>query len=145
MAPLAQTAKEAHVAVTAILSARSKSFVMSEDLLRSAGATTFVVTDQDNTSDVLSVERRIREINYSRPFDYIATCGSNRLLSLAQRLSEEWNILGEAALEQQMGCGIGMCFICVRPFRGGKSESSYRRVCVDGPVFDVKDAMTWSI
>ena len=34
-----------------------------------------------------------------------------------------------------MACGIGICFSCVAPVRTD-SGWDYRRVCVDGPVFD---------
>ena len=40
-----------------------------------------------------------------------------------------------------MGCAIGPCFCCVRPFRPQKV--TYRRVCFEGPVFDVRETLSW--
>jgi dihydroorotate dehydrogenase electron transfer subunit len=73
----------------------------------------------------------------------IATCGSERLLRLAQRLGHELGIAGQVALEQPMACGIGMCFCCVRPFSvDGKTIT--RRICHEGPVFDVREALAYA-
>ena len=54
----------------------------------------------------------------------------------------ELGVAGQVAMEQRMGCGLGMCFCCVSPFRSG-GELVYRRVCCDGPVFDIQDATAW--
>src|SRR5665213_3632672 len=74
--------------------------------------------------------------------DAFFTCGSNRLMLLTQRLGRELRIPGQVALEQQMACGLGMCFCCVREFRAG-SEVEHRRVCWDGPVFDLQEPLSW--
>jgi dihydroorotate dehydrogenase electron transfer subunit len=61
---------------------------------------------------------------------------------LLKRLGREFNIPGQVAMEQQMACGIGMCFCCVRSFEvGGAIEQ--RRVCFEGPVFDLSEALSW--
>jgi dihydroorotate dehydrogenase electron transfer subunit len=39
------------------------------------------------------------------------------------------------SLETPMACGLGICFSCVTRVRTGDGWD-YRRVCVDGPVFD---------
>jgi dihydroorotate dehydrogenase electron transfer subunit len=44
------------------------------------------------------------------------------------------------ALEQQMACGLGMCFCCVRDFSIGGAVV-HRRVCWDGPVFPLLEAV----
>jgi dihydroorotate dehydrogenase electron transfer subunit len=60
----------------------------------------------------------------------VYTCGSNRLLTLLQKLEAK----GEVALEQQMACAMGVCLSCVRLFNEG-GEKVFRRVCCEGPVF----------
>src|SRR5690606_39417575 len=71
--------------------------------------------------------------------DLIYVCGSNRLMLAAQRVARRLGLFGEVALEQQMACGIGMCFCCVRPFREGEGIV-HRRVCCEGPVFPLQEA-----
>jgi dihydroorotate dehydrogenase electron transfer subunit len=68
------------------------------------------------------------------------TCGSNRLLRVMQRVGRVHRIPGQVALEQQMACGLGMCFSCVRAFRVGERLVS-KRVCSEGPVFDLQETL----
>jgi dihydroorotate dehydrogenase electron transfer subunit len=61
---------------------------------------------------------------------------------LMQRVGRELGIPGQVALEQQMACGLGMCFCCVRKFRSHAGIVN-RRVCWDGPVFPLQEALSW--
>ena len=74
----------------------------------------------------------------SRTFDLVL---SHAVIE-AQRVARRLGLFGEVALEQQMACGIGMCFCCVRPFREGDGIV-HRRVCCEGPVFPLLEAMSW--
>ncbi len=142
LAPLAELAAERNVGVTAILSARGAEHVMSEDRFRHAFADVEVVLDTDQSSDPVQVETILRRLHAAGKADAFFTCGSNRLLQLVQALGRELDIPGQVALEQQMACGLGMCFCCVRNFREDGNIVS-RRVCWDGPVFDLHEAMPW--
>lgn len=142
LAPLAELAAGRGLRVTAILSARAPEFLMSEDYLRAAGAEVVAVTDAEGTSGVDRVEALVRRLIADHGVDMLATCGSNRLLQMLQRLGRELDVAGQVAMEQTMGCGIGMCFCCVREFRAG-GELTYRRVCYDGPVFDLQETVSW--
>jgi len=145
LAPLAELAIAAGARVTAVLSARSSTLVMSADYLTQVGANVHIVTEDESTSDVVQVEAKLRTLHGTNPFDFVATCGSNRLLSVMQRLCAEWCVPGQIALEQHMGCAIGACYACVRPFRESATSDqlTYRRVCWDGPVFDLQETTSW--
>lgn len=145
MAPLAEHARSRGADVTAVLSARSADLLMSMDYLQSVGARVLTVHDGDSSSDPARLESLLRSLHAKQGFDYMSTCGSNRLLQLLQRLSAEWSIPAEVALEQKMGCALGMCFACVKPFRkqAGSQETGYRRVCWDGPVFNALETVSW--
>ena len=107
--------------------------------------TTIAVTDQDGSSDVDNVVRIAEALHEKQPVSFLATCGSNRLLLLTQQLARAWDVPGQIALEQHMGCAMGMCFCCVREFAAAPGQQRYRRVCYEGPVFDVLEALPWSI
>ena len=140
LAPLARTARQQGVNVTAVLSARRPDLVVSVDLFRSQGAEVIVVTDSEATSGPANVERILRGLIAERRCDAFFTCGSSRLLQVQQRLGHALGIPGQVAMEQQMACGLGMCFCCVRDFNvQGRIIS--RRVCSDGPVFDLMEAL----
>src|SRR5215471_18123979 len=86
LAPLSQLAAEHGVGVTAILSARNPSVVMSKELFEGLGARTITVVDSDNSSAVKNVETLLNELIANGKADAFFTCGSNRLLKLMQQL-----------------------------------------------------------
>ena len=142
LAPLAQLAAESGVGVTAILSARDPAVVMSRDLFEGLGADTTAVLDSDNSSAVENVETMVTALIAAGKADALFTCGSNRLLKLLQRLGRVHGIPGQVAMEQIMVCGFGACYVCVRTFEVN-GERILRRVCRDGPVFDLQEAVGW--
>jgi len=141
LAPISQLAGERGIGVTAILSARSPEFVMANDLFAKVGKVIGVL-DSDGTSTVENVEAILRDLIAQRKADAFFTCGSNRLFQLMKRLGKERGIPGQIAMEQVMACGLGPCYVCVRTFEvNGKKE--LRRVCIEGPVFDMQEAVGW--
>ena len=142
LAPLSQLAAEHGVGVTAILSARHGGVVMSKELFEGYGARTITVLDTDNSSAVENVETIIEGLIAAGKADAFFTCGSNRLLKLMQRLGEKHGIPGQVAMEQIMVCGFGACYVCVRTFEvDGKRV--LKRVCREGPVFNMQEAVGW--
>jgi dihydroorotate dehydrogenase electron transfer subunit len=141
LAPISQLAGERGIGVTAILSARSSEFVMGGDLFAKVGDVISVL-DTDGTSAVENVEAIITRLIAENKADAFYTCGSNRLFQLMKRLGKAHNIPGQIAMEQLMACGLGPCYVCVRAFEvNGKQE--LRRVCIEGPVFDMQEALGW--
>jgi dihydroorotate dehydrogenase electron transfer subunit len=142
LAPLSQLAAEQKVGVTAILSARHAGVVMSRDLFAGLGARVMTVLDTDNTSAVENVETIVEGLIAQGKADAFFTCGSNRLLKLMQRLGKKHNIPGQVAMEQIMVCGFGACYVCMRTFEVD-GQKVLRRVCRDGPVFNMQEAVGW--
>jgi dihydroorotate dehydrogenase electron transfer subunit len=142
LAPLAQLAADSGVGVTAILSARNPAVVMSRELFEGVGARTIAVVDSDGSSAVENVEAIVAALIAEGQADAFFTCGSNRLLKLLQRLGMAHGIPGQVAMEQIMVCGFGACYVCVRTFEvNGKRV--LKRVCRDGPVFNMQEAVGW--
>lgn len=142
LAPLSQLAADAGIGVTAIMSARRHELIMSRNLFESLGARTVTVVDTDNSSAVENVERILTDLIAAGRADSFFTCGSNRLLKLMQRLGKKHNIPGQVAMEQIMVCGFGACYVCVRTFIVD-GEKVLRRVCREGPVFNMQEAVGW--
>ena len=141
LAPISQLAGERGIGVTAILSARSSEFVMGGDLFAKVGDVLSVL-DTDGTSAVENVEAILTRLIADGKADAFYTCGSNRLFQLMKRLGKAHGIPGQIAMEQIMACGLGPCYVCVRTFEvNGKQE--LRRVCIEGPVFDLQEALGW--
>jgi dihydroorotate dehydrogenase electron transfer subunit len=143
LAPLTGAAAAMGIAVEAVLSARAPEDLMAAEFAGGSGAEIRAVFDADGSSDPARVEALLRaRFRDARP-DAVFTCGSNRLFLLLQRLAAEHGIAGQVALEQQMGCGLGMCFCCVRQVRDAEGKVVNLRVCAEGPVFDLQAALAW--
>ena len=142
LAPLSQLAAENNVGVTAILSARNPNVVMSRELFESLGAKIITVLDSDGSSAVDNVEKILEDLIADHKADAFFTCGSNRLLKLMQRLGKTHAIPGQVAMEQIMVCGFGACYVCMRTFEV-EGKRVLRRVCRDGPVFNMQEAVGW--
>jgi dihydroorotate dehydrogenase electron transfer subunit len=140
LAPLAKAAAANDTSVTAIFSARRPELLVSAGLFESHGAKVIAVTDSEGTSGPDNVERILRGLLAEGKCEAFFTCGSSRLLRVQQRLAREFGIPGQVAMEQQMACGLGLCFCCVRDFNVG-GEIVHRRVCWEGPVFDMMEAL----
>ncbi len=140
LAPLAKAARANGTKVTAIFSARRPELLVSVDLFKNHGADVVPVTDSEQTSGPGNVERILRGLIAAGKCDAFFTCGSSRLMRVQQRLAIEFGRPGQVAMEQQMACGIGLCYCCVRDFNVG-GEIANRRVCWDGPVFDLLEAL----
>ena len=142
LAPLSQQAAENSVGVTAILSARNADVVMSRDMFEEIGASVITVVDTDNSSAVENVEEILEKLIAAGKAAAFFTCGSSRLLQLMQRLGKKHGIPGQVAMEQIMVCGFGACYVCVRTFEID-GVKTLKRVCRDGPVFDIQEAVGW--
>jgi dihydroorotate dehydrogenase electron transfer subunit len=141
MGPISQLAADNGVKVTAILSARSPELVMADDLFSQVGDVIRVL-DSEGTSAVKNVEAILERLIAQKRADAFYTCGSNRLMHLMKKLGKEHDIPGQVAMEQIMACGIGPCYVCVRTFEvNGHKE--LRRVCIEGPVFDLQECVGW--
>lgn len=63
-------------------------------------------------------------------------CGPEPMLHALSTLAAKWNVPCQVSLETPMACGVGICFSCVTRVKTGENEWDYKRVCVDGPVFE---------
>jgi dihydroorotate dehydrogenase electron transfer subunit len=144
LAPVTEAAAAMGIAVEAVLSARAPEDLMAAEFTGRSGAAVTPVFDSDGSSAPEAVEALLEaRFAAARP-DAVFTCGSNRLFLLLQRLAERHGIPGQVALEQQMGCALGMCFCCVRPVRDMETgKVAHQRVCAEGPVFDLQAALSW--
>ena len=114
---------------------------MADTLFREAGDVVSVL-DTEGTSAVENVEKILVGLIEQQRADAFFTCGSNRLFRLMKRLGKAHGIPGQVAMEQVMACGLGPCYVCVRTFEvNGRKE--LRRVCIEGPVFDLQEAVGW--
>lgn len=70
----------------------------------------------------------------------VCACGPSLMLAGVGEICRERGITAYASLEEHMGCGLGACLVCACKTRVPEG-SAYRRVCADGPVFDLAEVM----
>lgn len=119
------------VNVIHVLGFQTKEAVFYEQAFTQLGTTYVATVDgsycyQGFVTDVIENEK------FS--FDVVYSCGPTPMLkALQERYSKNKKVF--LSLEERMGCGIGACFACVCHTAGDTSGVSYKKVCVDGPVF----------
>lgn len=70
-------------------------------------------------------------------FDKIFTCGPDPMMKAVGEIAQQRHVACEASLENMMACGFGVCLCCVTATPEGN-----KRVCIEGPVFNVKN-LSW--
>jgi len=68
-------------------------------------------------------------------------CGPEPLMAKVAEICREKNVECFVSLETPMACGLGLCYSCAAKIRSNSSDADqwdYRRVCVEGPVFDAR-------
>ncbi len=117
---------------------RSADLAAGVDDFRAAGAEVHLATDDGSLGFPGFVTQLLA--SHERP-THIVGCGPEPMLRALAKLAAAWGIPCHVSLETPMACGVGICFSCVTPVKTGEGWD-YRRVCVEGPVFDVA-AVAW--
>jgi dihydroorotate dehydrogenase electron transfer subunit len=69
----------------------------------------------------------------------VFACGPTPMIRALGRLLENNPIPCQVSLEERMACGIGACLGCAIAIGGPGRKTEYRKVCKDGPVFDLRE------
>ncbi|MEW6379274.1 MAG: dihydroorotate dehydrogenase electron transfer subunit [bacterium] len=64
-------------------------------------------------------------------------CGPLPLMSRVIEIARHYHLSCQVSLEQRMACGVGACMGCVVELEEGDNSHQYRRVCTEGPVFEI--------
>jgi dihydroorotate dehydrogenase electron transfer subunit len=75
--------------------------------------------------------------------DVVYACGPMGMLAGVTDVATERGAVTQAAVEESMACGIGVCMTCVLPVIGDDGLTRMVRSCVEGPVFR-GDRVRWS-
>lgn len=66
----------------------------------------------------------------------IYSCGPMAMLAAITKISDQFDVVHQCAVEESMACGIGICMTCVLPVENEDGSVSNLRSCIDGPVMD---------
>jgi dihydroorotate dehydrogenase electron transfer subunit len=71
----------------------------------------------------------------------IYACGPTPMIRALGPLLREHPIPCQVSLEERMACGLGACLGCAVAISSPEGKREYRRVCQDGPVFDLREVL----
>ena len=102
-----------------------------------------VITDDGSNGRKGFVTELVKEALSAGDIDVVYVCGPRGMMAAVAQIAEEAGVRCEVSMEERMGCGVGACLACVckTMFRdnAGVVGEKYKRVCMDGPVFDSKE------
>jgi dihydroorotate dehydrogenase electron transfer subunit len=145
--------------ITVILGAKTKDFITCDNELKELGAKVLIVTEDGSEGQkglatnlledlIGQFDLRKKQASFAkkaasratiadyRPDVGLYACGPKAMLKAIALIARRYNLPVQASLEERMGCGLGACLGCAI-----KTKSGYRRVCKDGPVFDLEEIL----
>lgn len=124
-----------------LVGARTAARHLPEQMLIPAAATLRLATDDGSAGHRGPVTELLAEALTTTPTAAVCACGPEPMLVAVAALCRQFGVPCQVSLEEYMACGIGICVGCVVEVAappGASPYERYRRVCVDGPVFDAR-------
>jgi dihydroorotate dehydrogenase electron transfer subunit len=120
---------------------RTADLVAGVEDFRAAGAEVHLATDDGSRGFKGFVTQLLQQ---HEPPQHLIGCGPEAMMKTLAGLAQRWGVPCHLSLETPMACGLGICFSCVTKVKIPDSPTGwdYRRVCVDGPVFDAETLVT---
>jgi dihydroorotate dehydrogenase electron transfer subunit len=126
--------------VTLCYGVRNAEYFAGVDDFRGLGIEVRLSTDDGSAGHQGLVTDLVRPIVEASAHDCrVVCCGPEPMMAATAKVARQLQVPCHVSLETPMACGIGICFSCVAKVRDSSGGWDYRRVCVEGPVFDAKD------
>ncbi len=74
-------------------------------------------------------------------FQGVFACGPTPMLKRVREIFKDRGISVQLSLEEKMACGVGACLGCAVKIKTGPFDHAYKKVCVDGPVFEASEVI----
>ena len=95
-----------------------------------------IYTEDGSMGQAGRVTDPIPEIIKDLNIAVVYSCGPMPMLSAITKITDEFSVVHQCAVEEAMACGIGVCMTCVLPVQNEDGTVSMLRSCIDGPVMD---------
>lgn len=145
--PLYSVAERFGKNATVVLGFRTKGLITMEKDFTETGCNLKICTDDGSYAAgkkgyaIDAVREILDEKEKSGgKIDIIMTCGPKIMMKGIAEEAVKRGIGCQVSMEERMACGVGACLACVCKVKDkGDKEFANKRVCVDGPVFDIYD------
>ena len=121
-----------------VLGFRTKGLITFEKEFRECGSNLSIATDDGSCGRKCFAIELVKEILDGNKIDIIMTCGPKIMMKGIALEAQKRGIRCQVSMEERMACGIGACLACVCKVKDAERETfTNKRVCIDGPVFDI--------
>ncbi len=135
---LATALRKNGIETIGLVGAQHYARLLSVQDLESIGIPVHIATDDGSigycgyVTDLLT--GLLRQTDWPCPTIY--ACGPHGMLAAVTKIASDFEVPAQIAMENRMGCAMGVCLGCVCPVRTGRDSFEYQRICTEGPVFN---------
>ena len=128
--------------VNMLVGARSDDRVFKPIEAKRLAASVWITTEDGSMGDQGIVTDLLADLLERTAAEAVYACGPNPMLRAVAAMTTERKIPCQVAIEEQMACGIGVCWSCVVPLLATDGQGWWNvRTCMEGPVFNA--ARVW--
>jgi dihydroorotate dehydrogenase electron transfer subunit len=123
------------------LGAKNSEALIGMDKIKNLSCTDLLCTDDGSKGQKGFVTHLFQKDlkNYTPENTSIFACGPKDMLKDLARILRGTRYSCQISLEERMACGVGACLGCAVAVKQTNSAIGYKRVCADGPVFDINE------
>ena len=143
---LAAALRQQDIETLALVGAQHRNRLLSVHDLDALGIPVQIATDDGSVGHHGYVTDLLADLLRTTPTEapVIYACGPHGMLSAVAKVAADFSVPAQVAMENRMGCALGVCLGCVCPVRVAPDRFEYQRVCTEGPVFGA-DAIVWDV
>jgi len=130
--------QKSKIKIIALLGAKTKDFVLCEKELKDL-CTEVKISTEDGSYGFKGLVTELLKNSLTPDYSSLTTlytAGPLLMLQEIKKIANIFKILVFASLEENIACGLGGCLGCVI-----KTKQGYKRVCKDGPVFNLEEVL----
>lgn len=138
---LATALRDADIHTLALVGSMNQARLLSVKDLQTIGVDTHIATDDGSVGHHGFVTELLIHILQTHDLQnpVIYACGPDGMLRTATKIALDSGIPTQLAMENRMGCALGVCLGCVCKVQLSEGGFEYQRVCTEGPVFNAED------
>ena len=143
---LAVALRKSDVRTLGLVGSMNRTRLLSVADLKKIGVETHIATDDGSvghhgfvTEILTQILEQARAYELHNPVIY--ACGPSGMLRAVTKIALDYRVLAQLAMENRMGCALGVCLGCVCKVRTADGGFEYQRVCTEGPVFNAADVV----
>ena len=138
---LAAALRDRDVHTLGLVGSMNRARLLSVEDLKAIGVETHIATDDGSVGHHGFVTELLTHIleTHGLQNPIIYACGPDGMLRAVTKIAQDYRIPTQLAMENRMGCALGVCLGCVCKVQMPDGGFEYQRVCTEGPVFNAKD------